>query len=111
MSVLGGAAVDRWPRKVTAVVNQDLLGVVAFTTAVLVALDMLGMTSLMVLAAVTGTIATVDGPATSPPATSCAVAARHCPCGSRPPSGGGDPGPGDAGDGGLTGDRSVVLSR
>ncbi|MEV4232570.1 MFS transporter, partial [Streptomyces bobili] len=63
MSVLGGAAVDRWPRKVTAAVSQALLGMVAFITAVLVALDMLDMTSLMVLAAVTGTIATVDGPA------------------------------------------------
>ncbi|WP_245873292.1 MFS transporter [Streptomyces phaeoluteigriseus] len=63
MSVVGGAAVDRWPRKVTAAVSQALLGVVAFTTAVLVALDLLDMTSLMVLAAVTGTIATIDGPA------------------------------------------------
>ncbi|MFE7648063.1 MFS transporter [Streptomyces phaeoluteigriseus] len=63
MSVLGGAAVDRWPRKVTAAVSQALLGMVAFTTAVLVALDLLDMTSLMVLAAVTGTIATIDGPA------------------------------------------------
>ncbi|WP_426570057.1 MFS transporter [Streptomyces canus] len=63
MSVLGGAAVDRWPRKLTAAVSQALLGAVAFTTAVLVALDRLDMTSLMVLAAVTGTIATVDGPA------------------------------------------------
>ncbi|MGW7264866.1 MFS transporter [Streptomyces sp. NPDC054842] len=63
MSVLGGAAVDRWPRKVTAAVSQALLGMVAFTTAVLVALDLLDMTSLLVLAAVTGTIATVDGPA------------------------------------------------
>lgn len=63
MSVLGGAAVDRWPRKVTAAVSQALLGMVAFTTAALVALDMLDMASLMVLAAVTGTIATVDGPA------------------------------------------------
>ncbi|MFI9542370.1 MFS transporter [Streptomyces sp. NPDC052016] len=63
MSVLGGAAVDRWPRKLTAAVSQALLGAVAFTTAVLIALDRLDMTSLMVLAAVTGTIATVDGPA------------------------------------------------
>ncbi|MFJ1730450.1 MFS transporter [Streptomyces sp. NPDC088254] len=63
MSVLGGAAVDRWPRKLIAAVSQALLGAVAFTTAVLVALDRLDMTSLMVLAAVTGTIATVDGPA------------------------------------------------
>ena len=54
MSVLGGAAVDRWPRKVTAAVSQALLALIAFTTAVLVALDRLDMTSLMVLAAVTG---------------------------------------------------------
>jgi MFS family permease len=63
MSLLGGAAVDRWPRKLTATVSQALLGMIAFTTAVLVALDRLDMTSLLVLAAVTGTIATVDGPA------------------------------------------------
>ncbi|WP_251075994.1 MFS transporter [Streptomyces sp. ISL-12] len=65
ISVFGGAAVDRWPRRLTAAVSQTLLGAVAFTTAVLVALDRLDMTSLMVLAAVTGVIATVDGPACS----------------------------------------------
>ncbi|GGW97420.1 MFS transporter [Streptomyces malachitofuscus] len=63
MSVLGGAAVDRWPRKLTAAVSQALLSAIAFTTAVLVALDRLDMTSLMVLAAVTGVVATVDNPA------------------------------------------------
>ncbi|CAL9617334.1 hypothetical protein SUDANB70_05800 [Streptomyces sp. enrichment culture] len=63
MSLLGGAAVDRWPRKLTAAVSQALLGVIAFTTAVLVALDRLDLTSLMTLAAVTGIVATVDGPA------------------------------------------------
>ncbi len=63
MSLLGGTAVDRWSLKLTAAVSQALLGAVAFTTAVLVALDRLDMTSLMVLAAVTGMIATVDGPA------------------------------------------------
>ncbi|WP_053847455.1 MFS transporter [Streptomyces sp. NRRL B-24085] len=63
MSLLGGAAVDRWSRKLTAAVSQTLLGAVAFVTAVLVALDRLDMTSLLVLAAVTGTVATVDGPA------------------------------------------------
>ncbi|MEV7075266.1 MFS transporter [Streptomyces sp. NPDC091972] len=63
MSLLGGAAVDRWSRKLTAAVSQTLLGAVAFATAVLVALDRLDMTSLLVLAAVTGTVATVDGPA------------------------------------------------
>ncbi|WP_107481868.1 MFS transporter [Streptomyces sp. JHA26] len=65
ISVFGGAAVDRWPRKATAAVSQALLGTVAFVTALLVALDRLDVTSLMVLAAVTGVIATVDGPACS----------------------------------------------
>ncbi|MER6633865.1 MFS transporter, partial [Streptomyces sp. NPDC000987] len=63
VSLLGGAAVDRWPRRLTAGVSQALLGAVALATALLVALDRLDMTSLLVLAAVTGTIATVDGPA------------------------------------------------
>lgn len=63
MSLAGGAAVDRWPRKLTAAVSQALLGLVAFTTATLVALGRLDMTSLLALAAVTGTIATVDAPA------------------------------------------------
>lgn len=63
VSLLGGAAVDRWPRKLTVAVSQTLLGAVAFTTALLVALDRIDMTALLVLAAVTGVIATVDGPA------------------------------------------------
>ncbi|MBV7696437.1 MFS transporter [Streptomyces sp. TRM70350] len=63
VSLAGGAAVDRWPRKLTAFVSQALLGVVALVTAVLVATDRLDLTVLLVLAAVTGTIATVDGPA------------------------------------------------
>ncbi|WP_324784958.1 MFS transporter [Streptomyces sp. H51] len=63
VSLLGGAAVDRWPRRLTVGVSQALLGAVALATALLVALDRLDMTSLLVLAAVTGTIATVDGPA------------------------------------------------
>ncbi|MFC0598272.1 MFS transporter [Streptomyces palmae] len=63
MGLLGGAAVDRWPRKVTAAVSQAALALVAFTTAALVAFDRLDLTVLMVLAAVTGLIATVDGPA------------------------------------------------
>ncbi|MFC7881971.1 MFS transporter [Streptomyces sp. NPDC057376] len=65
ISVFGGAAVDRWPRKLTAAVSQALLGAIAFVTALLVALDRLDVTTLMVLAAVTGVIATVDGPACS----------------------------------------------
>ncbi|QIP84118.1 MFS transporter [Streptomyces sp. Tu 2975] len=63
MSLAGGAAVDRWPRKLTASVSQALLGAVAFTTAFLVATDQLNLGVLMALAAVTGVIATVDGPA------------------------------------------------
>ncbi|MHC3469426.1 MFS transporter [Streptomyces sp. 7R007] len=63
ISLAGGAAVDRWPRKLTAAVSQTLLAAIAFTTAVLVALGRLDMTSLMVLAALTGVVATVDGPA------------------------------------------------
>ncbi|MGR4879889.1 MFS transporter [Streptomyces sp. LARHCF249] len=63
MGLAGGAAVDRWPLKLTAVVSQALLGAVAFVTAVLVALGQINLGVLMVLAAVTGLIATVDGPA------------------------------------------------
>ncbi|MEU8033192.1 MFS transporter [Streptomyces sp. NPDC049099] len=63
VSLLGGAAVDRWPRKLTVAVSQALLGAVAFTTALLVALDRIDMPALLALAAVTGIIATVDGPA------------------------------------------------
>ncbi|OII68218.1 MFS transporter [Streptomyces sp. CC77] len=63
MSLVGGAAVDRFPRKLTAAVSQALLGAVAFTTAFLVASDQLSVGVLMALAAVTGLIATVDGPA------------------------------------------------
>ncbi|MEU2185149.1 MFS transporter [Streptomyces thermolilacinus] len=63
MGMAGGALVDRWPRKLTAAVSQALLGLVAFTTALLVAFDQLNLGVLMALAAVTGLIATVDGPA------------------------------------------------
>ncbi|WP_236242139.1 MFS transporter [Streptomyces sp. CC228A] len=63
MGLVGGAAVDRFPRKLTAAVSQALLGAVAFTTAFLVAFDQLSLGVLMALAAVTGLIATVDGPA------------------------------------------------
>ncbi|MFG2719723.1 MFS transporter [Streptomyces sp. NPDC048416] len=63
MSLVGGAAVDRWPRKLTASASQALLGAIAFTTAVLVATGGLDLTVLMVLAGLTGVVATVDGPA------------------------------------------------
>ncbi|SFC47823.1 Transmembrane secretion effector [Streptomyces aidingensis] len=61
--LLGGAAVDALPRKLVAGVSQAALAMVAFTTALLVALGALGVPALLVLAAVTGLIATVDGPA------------------------------------------------
>ncbi|GAA2435421.1 MFS transporter [Streptomyces macrosporus] len=63
LGVAGGAAVDSWPRKITATVSQAALGFVAFVTAALVAFDLLNAGVLMALAAVTGLIATVDGPA------------------------------------------------
>ncbi|MFH9613548.1 MFS transporter [Streptomyces pratensis] len=65
LGVAGGAAVDRWPRKVTAAVSQTVLGAVAFSTAALLALDMLNMPVLLALAAVTGMVSTIDGPATA----------------------------------------------
>lgn len=65
LGVAGGAAVDAWPRKRTALVSQTVLALVAFVTAAMVALDQLSTGGLLVLAAVTGLVATVDGPATA----------------------------------------------
>ncbi|MFE9251630.1 MFS transporter [Streptomyces sp. NPDC007088] len=65
LGLVGGAVVDRWPRKLTAAVSQAVLGLVAFSTAVLLGLGLLDFPALMVLAAVTGTVNTIDGPATS----------------------------------------------
>ncbi|MFH8755844.1 MFS transporter [Streptomyces atroolivaceus] len=65
LGVAGGAMVDRWPRKVTAAVSQTVLGAVAFSTAALLALDLLNMPVLLALAAVTGMVSTIDGPATA----------------------------------------------
>lgn len=59
----GGKAVDRLPRKYVAAAGQAALALVAFTTAGLVATHHLTVVGLLVLAAVTGLIATVDGPA------------------------------------------------
>ncbi|MFE6222488.1 MFS transporter [Streptomyces sp. NPDC057854] len=63
VGLLGGAAVDRLPRKATAALAQVALGLVALTTALLVATDGLSLPVLMGLAVVTGLIATIDGPA------------------------------------------------
>ncbi|WP_238431812.1 MFS transporter [Streptomyces cavernae] len=65
LGVAGGAVVDAWPRKYTALVSQTVLALVAFVTAAMVALDQLSTGGLLVLAAVTGLVATVDGPATA----------------------------------------------
>ncbi|MFK4149173.1 MFS transporter [Streptomyces sp. NPDC004065] len=63
LGLVGGAAVDAWPRRITAAVSQALLALVGFVTAGLVVTDRLSVPVLMVLAAVTGLIATVDAPA------------------------------------------------
>ena len=63
LGLFGGAVVDAWPRKLTAAVSQAALGAVAVVTAGLVAFDLLNVPTLLLLAAVTGVIATVDGPA------------------------------------------------
>lgn len=63
LGLLGGAAVDAWPRRLTASVSQALLALVGFLTAALVVTGHLTVPVLMVLAAVTGLIATVDAPA------------------------------------------------
>ncbi len=65
LGVLGGAVVDRWPRKTVVTVSQVALGSVAVATAVLIAVDALSLPVLLGLAAVTGIISTIDGPATS----------------------------------------------
>ncbi|MFG3224557.1 MFS transporter [Kitasatospora sp. NPDC048194] len=63
LGLVGGAAVDRWPRKTTAAVSQAALALIAFGTAALVALGALSVPVLLVLAVLTGLIATVEGPA------------------------------------------------
>ncbi|MFD7923310.1 MFS transporter [Streptomyces sp. NPDC059740] len=65
LGLAGGAVVDRLPRKLTAAVSQSVLGVVALVTAVLVGCGLLTVPVLLALSAVTGIVATVDGPATS----------------------------------------------
>lgn len=63
--VAGGAIVDRWPRKLVVAASQAVLGAIALGTALLVGLDALNLPLLLVLSAVTGLVAAVDGPATS----------------------------------------------
>nr|BFD89308.1 MFS transporter [Kitasatospora sp. Xyl93] len=63
LGLVGGAAVDRWPRKLTATACQAVLAAIAFATAALVAFGALSVPALMVLAVLTGLVATVEGPA------------------------------------------------
>ena len=65
LGVFGGAVVDRLPLKVTAAVSQAVLALIAFSTAALVGAGLLNVPVLLVLAAVTGIVNTIDGPATS----------------------------------------------
>jgi MFS family permease len=60
---LSGALVDAWPRQRVAALSQAALALVAFATAALLAAHLLGVAALLTLAAVTGLIATLDGPA------------------------------------------------
>ncbi|WP_240799102.1 MFS transporter [Streptomyces sp. A0958] len=65
LGVFGGAVVDRWPLKVTAAAGQAVLAAIAFSTAALIAAGLLNMPVLLILAAVTGIVNTIDGPATA----------------------------------------------
>jgi MFS family permease len=63
--MIGGAVVDKWPHRLVAGAGQIGLAVVAFATAALAALGMLSVPLLLMLGAVSGLIATMDGPASS----------------------------------------------
>lgn len=65
LGIAGGAVVDRWPRKVVVTASQAVLGAIAVTTAALVVTDAINLPVLLGLAALTGVVATIDGPATS----------------------------------------------
>uniref|UniRef100_UPI0030F45EDA MFS transporter n=2 Tax=Streptomyces sp. GSL17-111 TaxID=3121596 RepID=UPI0030F45EDA len=65
LGLAGGAAVDRWPRRLTASVSQAVLALVAFLTAALLVMDLVTLPVLMALGFLTGLIATVDSPACS----------------------------------------------
>lgn len=60
---LGGSVVDSWPRRRVAAVSQAALALVAFATAALLVTGHLGVGALLALAALTGLVATIDGPA------------------------------------------------
>ena len=60
---VGGALADRWPRRVVAALDQTLMALVAAVTAVLAATGTLSVPVLVVLAALSGIVSTVGGPA------------------------------------------------
>ncbi|PVG80927.1 MFS transporter [Nocardioides gansuensis] len=63
LGLVGGAAVDVWPRRLTVGVAQAILGGLALVTAALAAAGLLSVPVIMAIAVVSGTIAVVDGPA------------------------------------------------
>jgi MFS family permease len=65
LGVVGGAAVDAWPFKLTAGLGQIGLAAVALTTAALAAAGAISVPILLVLSVVSGLVSTIDGPACS----------------------------------------------
>jgi MFS family permease len=65
LSPLGGALVDRWPKRVIAGVGQAVLGLVAALTAVLAWQEALSPAVLIAMAVVSGAVVAIDAPATA----------------------------------------------
>jgi MFS family permease len=65
LGILGGAAVDRWPFKLTAGLGQIGLALIALTTAALAVSGAISVPILLVLGVLTGLVSTIDGPACS----------------------------------------------
>jgi MFS family permease len=63
LAPVGGALVDRFPKRAIAAVSQTLLGLVAVLTAVLAWQDALTPAALIALALASGSVAAIDGPA------------------------------------------------
>lgn len=65
LGVLGGTIADRFPRRLVAGLGQLGLALIAFSTALLAAHDLLDVWLLMVMGLLSGAVATADGPASS----------------------------------------------
>ena len=63
LAPVGGALVDRFPRKAVAAVSQSALAVIALVTAVLAWQDALTPAVLVALALASGSVAAIDAPA------------------------------------------------